>query len=86
MRTCTHSSTQAHTPPHEEDTHVQNQWGDEVTIAYFSGFQQDLSLLLVLPLLLDSLQLLKEAKLRTNVRRLLIALVVLTSTKATATV
>lgn len=49
----------------------------EVKATYFSGFQQDLSLLLVLPLLLNSLQLLKEAKLRANVCRLLIVLIIL---------
>lgn len=49
----------------------------EVAPTYFSGFQQDLSLLLVLPLLLDSLQLLKETKLRANVCRLLIVLIIL---------
>lgn len=57
-------------------THTQED--AEVEATYFRSFQQDLSLLLVLPLLLESLQLLKEAKLRANVRRLLEVLIILT--------
>lgn len=49
----------------------------KVTATYLSGFQQDFSLLLVLPLFLNSLQLLEEAKLRANVSRLLIVLIIL---------
>lgn len=61
------------------NTRAHKHKGDEkVTITYFSSFQQDLSLLLVLPLLLDSLQLFKEAQLRANVCRLLVALIILT--------
>lgn len=59
-------------------THTHTEYDGEVTVTYFSGFQQDLSLLLVLPLLLDSLQLLEEAELRANVCRLLVALIILT--------
>lgn len=45
---------------------------------HFSGLQQDLPLLLVLPLLLHPLQLLEEAQLRADVGVLLVVLVVLT--------
>lgn len=79
--TCTHIHTVVHknTLLHEDTTtHTRTHTVGEVTITYFSGFQQDLSLLLVLPLLLDSLQLLEEAKLRANVCRLLVALIILT--------
>lgn len=59
--------------------HARTREGEDVEVAvtYFSGFQQDLSLLLVLPLLLHSLQLLEEAKLRASVCRLLVALIIL---------
>lgn len=80
MRTRTHTNTQAHTVAwghNNSFTHIHTRQDGEVAITYFSGFQQDLSLLLVLPLLLDSLQLLEEAQLRANVCRLLVALVVL---------
>ena len=59
--------------------HTHTQQDGEVTVTYFSCFQKDLSLLLVLPLLLDSLKLLEEAKLRADVCRLLVALIILTS-------
>lgn len=83
--TCSHMHTTVHkfTLLHRDITfthkHTHTQQDDKATVTYFSGFQKDLSLLLILPLLLDSLQLLKEAKLRANVCRLLVALIVLTS-------
>lgn len=72
----THQHTVAWRHTHV-DTHTHTREDVEVAVTYFSGFQQDLSLLLVLPLLLDSLQLLKEAELRANVCRLLVALIIL---------
>lgn len=83
MLTHAHNGTQVHTVAQGHNfhtqTHTHTQQDDKATVTYFSGFQKDLSLLLILPLLLDSLQLLKEAKLRANVCRLLVALIVLTS-------
>lgn len=79
MLTHAHNGTQVHTVAQGHNFHTQTQQDDKATVTYFSGFQKDLSLLLILPLLLDSLQLLKEAKLRANVCRLLVALIVLTS-------
>lgn len=77
---CLCQARQAHINTHlhgDTTTHTHTQEDAKVAATYFSGFQQDLSLLLVLPLLLDSLQLLKEAKLRANVCRLLIVLIIL---------
>lgn len=62
---------------HRSLRHTHTQRDDLGATTYFSSFQQDLSLLLVFPLLLHPLQLLKEAELRADVRRLLVALVVL---------
>lgn len=59
-------------------THKHTAAGCFKNSTHFSSLQQDLPLLLVLPLLLHPLQLLEEAQLRADVGVLLVVLVVLT--------